>query len=118
MRIRHTGDRDTSPCYWFSTTKDLIREIEDYQARTRSELGPQAAGPLRIKARQCILSGVLGLIAGIGLLIFGIVSFMGPGEGPPAQRLRPVMLGALISLIGLWRLGQGIVLNAQAQRVS
>jgi len=115
--VRRIDDRDT-PYYWFSAPKELIQVIEDYRRRTQVELGAEAAGPLLIKARRCVLSGALGLTAGIGVLIFGIVSVLGqsgePANGPP----RSIGLGAVISLVGLWRLGQGIALQRQAGRVS
>jgi hypothetical protein len=115
--IRRQDDRDT-PYYWFSAPEDLIHAIEDYRRRTLVELGAEAAGPLLIKARRCILSGVIGMTAGIGILLFGIASLMGQGGGAADRGARTVGLGVAISLIGLWRLGRGIALQRQAWRVS
>ena len=100
-------DRDTK-YYWFKVPNELIQVIEDYLGRTRVELGAEAAGPLLIKARRAILSGVAGLVAGIGLLIFGIMNLMGQDGGGATRGGRPVGLGAVILAIGLWRVGQGI----------
>jgi hypothetical protein len=115
--IRRTSDRDT-PYYWFSPSKELIREIEEYRRRTVAELGAEAAGPLLIKARQSILSGLVGLAAGIGLLIFRFMSAAEPAAAPAKSGEKVLTLGAIISLIGLWRIGQGIVLHRQAGRIA
>ncbi len=115
--IRSVNDRDTR-YYWFSAPKDLIREIENYRRRTHAELGAEAAGPILIKARRYILSGAIGLTAGIVVLLFGIESFIRQDGGPTNRRTKTVALGIVISLIGLWRLAQGIGLQRQAGRVS
>jgi hypothetical protein len=114
--VRHRDDRDT-PYYAFSAPKDLIREIEDYQRRTRLELGAEVVGPLLIKARRCILNGVVGLTAGIGILLFGILSLMGQDGGATDGQRRALALGGVISVIGLWRLSHGIALYRRAGRV-
>jgi hypothetical protein len=115
--IRHVADRDI-PCYWFSAPPDLLVEIDAYQRRTIVELGAEAAGPLRIKARRFVLSGGIGLVVGIGLLAYGAAALLGKGEAPADRRIRPIALGAVIALLGLWRLGQGFTVYRQAGRVS
>jgi hypothetical protein len=108
--IRRWDDAD-APYYWFSAPKELIREIEDYQRRTKTELGAaEAAGPIGIKARQVVLSGAVGLGVGLAVLPFGVMRFMEQDGQPGGGRVRLLALGAVISLIGLWRLGQGILL--------
>jgi len=116
-KIRHWDDRDT-PYYWFAASKELIQEIEDYRGRTRALLGSEAAGPLRIKARRCILSGVIGLAAGTGLLLFGVVSLLGQDGREASSRAGPVGFGTVITLIALGRLAQGIALYRQAGQAS
>ena len=64
-----------------------------------------------IKARQAILSGAVGLGVGLAILPFGVMRFMEQDGQPGGGRVRLLVLAAFISLIGLWRLGQGILLN-------
>ena len=67
-------------------------------------------------ANRLAVLGV-GLIVGIGLFVFGIANLKRPDDGRPLRRLRPIVLGAIIAFIGLWRLGKGIALDLQARRL-
>ncbi len=112
--IRRASDRDV-PCYWFSPSEEVTAEIEEYERRTLLELGPEAAGPLLIKARQCTLSGAIGL--GVGIVILGIWLMQPSAQagGPAKSGSKMLGLGAVISVIGLWRIGQGIALRHESR---
>jgi hypothetical protein len=115
--IRSWDDRDT-PYYWFAAPKELVGEIRGYFDRAADELGAEAAGPLQIKARRILLSGALGLAAGAAVLGFGIVAMAAPDRGDNDRRGRTIGLGVVLTLIGLWRLGQGIAVKREARRIS
>ena len=115
--IRPSSARDAD-YYWFSPSKEVIQEIEDYKKRTFTELGSEATGPLLIKARQCILSGLAGLSAGIGLLVYRFMSTAGQAAAPANSGGKAIALAGVITLIGVWRIGQGIVHYTQARGIA
>jgi hypothetical protein len=115
--IRRTADREAD-FYWFKAPNDLVTVIEEYRRRTFAELGAEVAGPLRIKARGILLTGGIGLVAGIALLAFGIMSAEARADAPATKRTRTIALGAVIAMIGLWRLGHGISVYRQSRQVS
>ena len=115
--IRPSSARDAE-YYWFSPSKEVIQEIEDYKKRTFAELGSEATGPLLIKARQCILSGLVGLVAGIALLVCRFMSTAGQAAAPGNSGGKAIEFAGAISLNGIWRIGQGIVHHTQARRIA
>ncbi len=113
------------PCYWFLAPKPLIREIDSYRKQTRLECGSDVARPIRIKARRDLVTGVIGLLAGVPILAIGVVQFIenpqqrGRNAGPPDHnRARLPALGGVIAFLALWRLGRGIALRHQAARLA
>jgi hypothetical protein len=115
--LRHSSAR-AADYYWFSPSKEVNQEIEDYKKRSIAELGSEATGPLLIKARQCILSGLVGLAAGIALLVYRFMSTAGQAAAPGNSGGKAIAFAGVISLIGLWRIGQGIVHYSQARRIA
>ena len=60
------------PCYWFVAPEPVVREIKSYQRQTRLEHGSAVATPIRIKARRDLLTGTVGLLFGVPILVIGI----------------------------------------------
>jgi hypothetical protein len=114
--IRPSAAREAD-YYWFSPSKEVIQEIEDYKKRTFTELGSEATGPLLIKARQCIVSGLVGLAAGIALLGYRFMSTAGQAPAPGNSGSKAIAFAGVISVIGMWRIGQGIIHYTQVRRI-
>ncbi len=115
--IRSWADRDT-PYYWFVPSKELIQVIQDYKRHTLVELGAEAGDAVLVKARQFMLSGSVGLAAAMGLFIFNFAKASWQGQTPAILGSKPVALGGVIGAIGLWRLGQGVMLYRQTSKSS
>jgi hypothetical protein len=114
--IRRPEDRDTD-YYWFSPSNEVIEQIEDYKRQTIAELGVEAAVPLRIKARQCILSGLAALGVGIGIVAFRFTSAPVQAVAPANSGTRALAFAGVITLIGVWRIGRGIGFYGRAGQV-
>jgi hypothetical protein len=102
--------------YWFSPSKELIQAIEEYKKLTFSALGSEASGPLLIKARQCVLSGLVGLAAGIALFVYRFMNGPAPAAIPGNRDARALAIAGMLTLFGVWRIGQGIVHYNKAVR--
>ena len=117
--IRRFADGGGVPCYWFEAPPELVAEVGRYLDETPREAGAGVAAPLRAKARRGVRSGFIGLVVGVLVLAFGIASPARPpgrpGESDP--RVRTIVLGAMISLVGLVRLVQGLRAQGEARRL-
>jgi hypothetical protein len=122
-RVARWGDSDV-PCHWFLAPKGLIREITDYRNRYHAQSGTEVARPIRMKARRDLATGIVGLLAGVPILAFGVLQFVenrgqrDPNDrAPDRNRLRLPALGGFILLLALWRLGRSFALRRRAARL-
>jgi hypothetical protein len=104
--------------YWFSPSKEVIEQIENYKKESVNELGIEAAAPLLIKARQCILTGLLGLAGGIGLFVYRFMTAEGLAAAPANSGTKAMAFAGVVSLIGVWRIGQGFLHYSHAGRIA
>ena len=116
--VRRFDDAGDVPFYWFEAPPELVVEIDRYLGQTPAEVGPAAAAPLRARAKQTVVGGLIGLVVGVALLAFGLAS---PSQAQPPGRTDPriktIVMGSLISAVALARLAQGLLAHRGARRL-
>lgn len=118
--VRRFDDAGDVPYYWFEAPPELVGEIDRYLGQTPAEAGPAAAAPLRVRAKQALAGGLIGLVVGGGLLALGLSTPARPQPQQPGRtdpRVKTIALGGLISLVALARIGQGLLAHRRAGRL-